>query len=438
VTRDPSGSAPPRPAAATAPETVASTGARPGAPSTPAGSPAAASKSGSAAERPPLPPEDPELLLLRSGQTWVGFPWADVGGIGLAEEAEDDGSGASLAWILREDVSGPPPAEPYRITWETSGGTRALLCEVLGSVVAASVAATRGVELVLSPGPATGEGAEPCQVRTLVEFLVEPRVRVEAPPRRPDVGLLERLGLERRAEVPAPEARSCTSEPEAPATPRPEPEARVPEIPASVVETAPQPGPEPQLLEDAGTPPAVDEGDGLPPPRTAVSDEVSTESPGIPEDTVPASEPAPVGGGPDPRVADSPANGAPAARATGPAALVAVRYLPARVTISRQLRALGWFVTEAADNQELPSLIRRLPYRVVFAEAPETPELAWMEAVRHAREARIPVFAVASRLSWRGGRAAAASGAAARLLYPFHESEVEKLLAELRPAREDG
>jgi hypothetical protein len=120
-------------------------------------------------------------------------------------------------------------------------------------------------------------------------------------------------------------------------------------------------------------------------------------------------------------------------RAAAPrgSALVAVRYLPARVAITRVLRSLGWSVVQAPDNQELPGLLRLDSYAVVFAEPPDPLEPGWVEAARRVHAAGGSVVVVASRLRAAGRDPLRELGEAPRLLHPFREGEIERVLAAL-------
>ena len=113
-----------------------------------------------------------DLLLLRSGDTWVGVPWDNVAGLGLSDDAESGGRPAPLslrAILGMEDQpdGGEVAAEPYCLTWKTETGLRTLCCEVLGGVVAAPAAAGRGVDLVWVPGDSATGG----RLLPLVEYF---------------------------------------------------------------------------------------------------------------------------------------------------------------------------------------------------------------------------------------------------------------------------
>jgi hypothetical protein len=131
-----------------------------------------------------------DLLLLRSGGTWVGMPWDRVTRLGLSDDAQPlpcvplalrDILGLGGTGDTRDDT-----AEPYCLTWETAGGPRALRCEVLGGVVAAPAAAARGVDLVWLPDDSDAGG----RLLPLVEFFAsiggDGRKEVEAPRPRLD------------------------------------------------------------------------------------------------------------------------------------------------------------------------------------------------------------------------------------------------------------
>ena len=113
-----------------------------------------------------------DLLLLRSGNTWVGMPWESVTRLGLSDEAPALPPAArfSLRAILglggNGDSADETP-EPYCLTWQTIGGQRSLCCEVLGGVLAASAAAAREVDLVWLPDDSEAGG----RLVPLVEFF---------------------------------------------------------------------------------------------------------------------------------------------------------------------------------------------------------------------------------------------------------------------------
>ena len=114
----------------------------------------------------------------------------------------------------------------------------------------------------------------------------------------------------------------------------------------------------------------------------------------------------------------------------GPA-LVAVRYLPARVAVTRVLRSLGWYAVQAPDNQELPALLLQGQYSVVFAEPPDPLDRVWLDALQRLRAAGGRVIVVASRMRAGGSDPLRVLGDVPRLLHPFREGEVEQALRAL-------
>jgi hypothetical protein len=341
---------------------------------------------------------DPDLLLLRSGELSAGFPWQKVAGIELSEEAEAGAPAISMHAILEGGNGRSVADEPYRINWKSQDGAGALTCEFLAGVVPASSAASRGVELVLEPVETSPEAA--CRVITLLDYLTgEP---------------------ERAPEEPAPEFAANAPEPAAEAVEAVQVEAVQveavqveAEAPTARVELLP-----PSITMPAATPPVVPP--SVPPyVPTLVASAAPPALPAMPDmASYPAAAVITPRIGPDefPR---------------GPA-LVAVRYLPARVAIARVLRSLGFFAAEAPDNQELPTLLSRGSYSVVFAEPPDPVDPSWQEALKRAHESGIAVAVVTSRLRARARDPLRLLQDAPRLYHPFREGEIERTLGTLR------
>lgn len=113
-------------------------------------------------------------------------------------------------------------------------------------------------------------------------------------------------------------------------------------------------------------------------------------------------------------------------------ALVAVRYLPARVAICRFLRGRGWQVGEAAGLEAAIVSLDLGHWDALFLEArnnggPDDAEQALMERVD---ELKVPVIRVGSRISGyppQGGPS---------LIFPFSESELEAIVASVGAARD--
>jgi hypothetical protein len=319
-----------------------------------------------------------DLLLLRSGDTWVGMPWDRVTRLGLSDDAQLAPPCAPLS--LREILGLGRPgdghenaAEPYCLTWDTAGGPRSLCCEVLGGVLVASAAAAREVDLIWLPDDSESGG----RLLPLVEFYAS-------------------IGRDGRsdAEVLDPhldDAERASSPPPTMAEP-------------AFAESPPAPAP----LS----------------PITGVSHDPGADScaAGSREMWSPRRPGSDHGGSPDGT------RHVPHAPGGGYSALVSVRYLPARVAIARALRSHGWFVLEAADTEELPGMLQRVHHTVVFTEAPERPEPGWANELVRAQESGTRIIGVASRLRGTVGDPWLAFGSIPRLLYPFQEAELERLI----------
>ena len=112
-------------------------------------------------------------------------------------------------------------------------------------------------------------------------------------------------------------------------------------------------------------------------------------------------------------------------------ALVAVRYLPARVAICRYLRGRGWQVGEAAGlDAAIVSLdLGRWDALFLDARVNGTPDEAEEALLSRVGELGVPVIRVGSRISGYPGH----SGPS--LMFPFSETELESILhaTEARP-----
>lgn len=304
---------------------------------------------------PPAPADDPDLLLVRGGDAWIGFPWERVQGIGLAEEEPGGiGQSVSLRALLELPGEDEAAAEPYRVAWDHDGASVALTCEALGGVVPASAAASRGLELVVVPGRRAG--APGCCMQTLVEFLA---------------GYSD--------ELPAEEGG---------------------------------PGPAPATVEDA-------------PPRSPAPVRLETFD-DLPVHADRSRDPSPAA----PSAAAVPAAAVPAV-VRDRTAVIAVRYLPARVALTRVLRTQGWQITELADPGDLPGHLASFRATAVFAEPPDGADLSWLEALRRAQSGGARLFAVGSRLRGRAVDPLASLGEVPRLLYPYQEWEIERVVGAL-------
>ncbi len=134
---------------------------------------------------------------------------------------------------------------------------------------------------------------------------------------------------------------------------------------------------------------------------------------------------------PKPLRSDSGAHRPPSSP-VAPTGLVAIRYLPARVSIARALRSRGWFLRETADLAEVPPWLRKVRYQAAFIELldEEMPDL--IPALQAAASRGCRIIAVGSRLRGYAGVPLQDLGDIPRLLYPFQESEVERILDSLR------
>jgi len=319
-----------------------------------------------------------DLLLLRSGDTWVGMPWDRVTRLGLSDDAQSAPPCAPLS--LREilglggmGASRDDAAEPYCLTWETAAGPRSLCCEVLGGVLVASAAAAREVDLVWLPDDSEAGG----RLLPLIEFYAS----------------LERDG-DQDVEVPDPHLDDAD---------RAGSPARATAGPA-FAESPPAPTLSPPITDVAHAPGSN--------PR--VADPRETGSPRRPE--------------PDHGGSPGGMRHAPCPPGGTRLALVSIRYLPARVAIARALRSHGWLVLEAAATEDLPAMLQQAQYTIIFTEAPERSEPGWADGLARAQEDGTRVIGVASRLRGTAGDPWAALEPISHLLYPFQEAELDRLV----------
>jgi hypothetical protein len=357
-----------------------------------------------------------DLLLLRSGDIWVAMPWDRVAALGLSDDALLPAESLPLSLRALLGIDGnengnESAAEPYRLTWETAHGLRALSCEVLGGVVAASAVAARGVELVWLPD----ESATGGRLVPLVDFFALGRGRG---PEEMEVGPIEID--EPTHPGAAPESVAGEAGRESPPTldaivPVPGPSRDLPSMPPAscaapaFFEQGFQPAPAPPLESPPSSPASP----------IVAGDAADAQAAGLSRRTEASRGGMPRGG-----------------RSTSYSALVSVRYLPARVAISRALRSHGWFVVEAVGTEELPAMLQRVHHTAVFTEAPERPEPGWLEALVRARDAGTRIIAVSSRLRGTAGDPLRTLGPLSRLLYPFQEVELERLIeSPVQPER---
>ena len=107
-------------------------------------------------------------------------------------------------------------------------------------------------------------------------------------------------------------------------------------------------------------------------------------------------------------------------------ALVAVRYLPARVAICRHLRGRGWQVGEAAGLEAATVSLDLGRWDALFLEARSNGEADEIEStlLRRVLERRVPVIRVGSRISGYPGHDGPA------LMFPFSEAELDAILVQ--------
>ncbi len=105
-------------------------------------------------------------------------------------------------------------------------------------------------------------------------------------------------------------------------------------------------------------------------------------------------------------------------------ALVAVRYLPARVAICRHLRSKGWQVGEAAGLEAATVSLDLGRWDLFFLEASGNGEQSETEQtlMRRVDERGVPVVRVGSRISGYPGQEAPS------LMFPFSETELESII----------
>lgn len=113
-------------------------------------------------------------------------------------------------------------------------------------------------------------------------------------------------------------------------------------------------------------------------------------------------------------------------------ALVAVRYLPARVAICRHLRGRGWQVGEAAGLEAATVSLDLGHWDAIFLEASGNGEVEEIEGnlMRRVEARRIPVIRVGSRITGLPQQEGPA------VMFPFAEAELDTILTQLaeRPA----
>jgi len=388
----------------------------------------------------------PLLLLLRCGQIWVAVPWRDVDQFGLAE----DFSPAFREYSVQEILGGGAELrpEPYRYQWRHGDEEVAVTCERFGEVLDVGAAAAKGVQAVLLPA----EKAEnPPTLISLLDFASEWVNEEETSDSSEPVedGSTEgSADLEEGVEISSTPAMS--GEDAAPTLQHVEaPTPDVATIRSNDVETV-TPSPDVRLDEEPTHEDVL---------ATTLSDELKlgpVEAATLPDGReAEAAFPAPPSdaqGAPDAGglAIESPSPAAPptaprdvpeapvlhpvlaTAPVRGPIALVAVRYLPARIAITRFLRASGWVIQEALDSNEIPVRLRQNRFDAVFTELFDRPSLETLRGLRQALTGGTAVVAVGSRLRVAGDRPIGFTGDLPRLLYPFGESDLERSLGLVR------
>ncbi len=107
-------------------------------------------------------------------------------------------------------------------------------------------------------------------------------------------------------------------------------------------------------------------------------------------------------------------------------ALVAVRYLPARVALCRHLRGRGWQVGEAAGLEAATVSLDLGRWDALFLETHSNGESDEIEStlLRRVLERQVPVIRVGSRISGYSGQDGPA------LMFPFSEAELDAILVQ--------
>jgi hypothetical protein len=307
------------------------------------------------------------LLVLASGDRWVGFPWDRVDRVSLAADAplpSDSGSHYSLATLL-----GITPAreEGFAIQFSHDGGRAVLTCERVGDLLPVQDVGPE-VDRVLWPAHLAGTappGWEPLEVAkaaTLESGSAAPGVEESSLDSESALASGNEFDREPSVEV----LMECEPELESGREP----------------EAEPHPGP---LAEPSAEP--------LAGPLV----EAWTEEP----------------------------------RATQRRALVAVRYLPARISVCRTLRQLGWSVEEVADLDRAADKLGPGSFSAVFVDVSQPLPTELRNALYREDLADVRWIAVGSRLRVVPEIPAGALARAPRLFFPFGEEEARELIVSL-------
>ena len=116
-------------------------------------------------------------------------------------------------------------------------------------------------------------------------------------------------------------------------------------------------------------------------------------------------------------------------------ALLAVRYLPARVALARWLRLNGWTIQEAVDLPDILIRLRRERFQAVFAEPADLPWSRLIPALKEARDSGAVVIGVGLRQRRSGMEPLRPLGEVPCLHFPFQDAELERVLG-LLPQRQ--
>ncbi|MFN8547373.1 MAG: hypothetical protein U0527_05225 [Candidatus Eisenbacteria bacterium] len=324
-------------------------------------------------ELPGLDDEAP-VVLVRREETWGAFPWDALEQVCAVEEGDE-----------------PDGQARYHLVYHAGGEEQVLAVSEVGRIVTRGEARAAGI----------------------VEEWVLPSRSGELPERHP----LATAPMDLLPEAsPEQSAFDVSGDDEAPAVPvlAPPPESSA-EVKAGgeserakqlEPELAPRPEPEPALQLDSESPLSWE-------PRVRLEPVLVFELDAAGEN-----------GTTHFAAADS-AEPTPAASVDPGAAVVAVRYLPARVALSRALRLAGWTVREEADPTEALGRLREAPPALLCLELAEEAG-SGEDVARELLRVGTQVHIVASR--HRVVDPASLSDLP-RLLHPFTEGELARLPA---------
>ncbi|MEZ4650398.1 MAG: hypothetical protein R3E97_16745 [Candidatus Eisenbacteria bacterium] len=112
-------------------------------------------------------------------------------------------------------------------------------------------------------------------------------------------------------------------------------------------------------------------------------------------------------------------------------ALVAVRYLPARISVCRVLRQMGWEVEELADLDRAAERLLPRKFRAVFLDVSQPVPRSLQNALHREDLADIRWVGVGSRLRMVPDATPGRLRDAPRLFFPFGEDEARELVVSL-------